>query len=165
MAVLKAFSRSHCEWAIALAILACLPGCGSDHLPTYPVRGKVVFEDGEPLTTGGVVLLESVITDDKGLALNARGLIHADGTFELTTFDDGDGAVAGTHRMLVRAQRDADDYLKRGIIPRPIIDPRFERFETSGLEYTVEEDDNEFEVIVRRPPKTATRRVRGEGQP
>lgn len=159
MAMVNAFLRSHCGSAIVLAILACLQGCGSDHPPTYPVSGKVVFEeDGKPLTTGGVVLLESVVAG--GLpAVNARGLIKADGTFELTTFEDGDGAVAGKHRMLVRAQRDSDDYLKRGIIPRPIINPRFERYETSGLEFTVEEGNNEFKVVVQRPAKTIDRRL------
>jgi hypothetical protein len=149
MTMVDAFLRSHCRLAIVLAILACLQGCGPDHPPTYPVGGKVVFADGKPLTTGGVVLLESVVTE--GLPVNARGLINADGTFKLTTFDDGDGAVAGKHRMLVRPQRDADDYLKRGIIPRPIINPRFERYETSGLEFTVEEGNNEFTVVVEPP--------------
>ena len=115
MTVVNVFLRSHCGLAIVLAILACLQGCGSDHPPTYPVSGKVVFEDGKPLTTGGLVLLESVVTE--GLPVNARGTINADGTFELTTFEDGDGAVAGKHRMLVRPQRDADDYLKRGHHP------------------------------------------------
>ena len=136
---------------------------GPDHPPTYPVSGKVVFEDGKPLTTGGLVLLESVVTE--GLPVNARGTINADGTFELTTFEDGDGAVAGKHQMLVRARRDNDDLLKRGIAPRPIIDPPLEGFDTSGLEYTVEEGNNEFEVVVQRPVKTVERRLPGAREP
>lgn len=44
----------------------------------------------------------------------------------------------------------------------PIINPRFERYETSGLEYTVEEGNNEFEVVVQRPAKTIGRRLQRE---
>ena len=67
----------------------------------YPVNGKVVFENGEPLTTGGVVLCESLDTLSDDMAIMARGKIREDGTFELSTFADGDGAVVGKHRVLV----------------------------------------------------------------
>jgi len=52
---------------------------------------------------------------------------------------------------LVRAQRDQDDYIKRGIIPRPVIDPRFESYPTSGLEMNVKKASNEVTLVVERP--------------
>ena len=140
---------------ILLAALTCWAGCGPQHPPTYPVRGKVVFDDGAPLDTEGVILFESTSAD--GQAFTARGKIQSDGTFEMSTFTDGDGAVAGLHRVLVRAKRDAEDFTKRGIIPRPIIDEKFERYESSGLEFSVEAGDNQYTVEVRRAAKIPSR--------
>lgn len=130
-----------------------LAGCGSGHpAPTYPVTGKVVFsDDGTPLSTGGSILWESVPDEPRELPFNASGAIQADGTFELTTFEEGDGAVAGEHRVLVRPKRDASDWVERGIVPRPVIAPRFERYETSELRFTVKEEGNDFTVTVQRP--------------
>lgn len=141
-----------CQLLLLLAVtnLAFATGCGQRHPPTYPVSGKVVFADGVSLTTGGVVLCNSIV--DGGQSISARGSIHGDGTFTLTTYSDGDGAVAGKHRVLVRAKRDVDDFVVRGIIPLPVIDRRFESYQTSGLEFTVEDRNNEWRLVVERPP-------------
>ena len=133
-------------------LFLALAGYGSGHpAPTYPVTGKVVFSDDTPLATGGVILWESVPDKAGELPFNASGAIQADGTFELTTFEEGDGAVAGEHRVLVRPKRDASDWTERGIVPRPVIAQRFERYETSELRFTVKEEGNEFTVTVQRP--------------
>ena len=108
-----------------------------------------MFPDGTPLTTGGVVLFQAVAGD--GRAAAARGAIRENGMFEMTTSSPGDGAVPGKHRVLVRAQRDQDDYIKRGIIPRPVIDPRFESYQTSRLEVNVKKASNEVTLVVERP--------------
>ena len=141
---------------IALLMLLGMAGCGPRHpAATYPVSGKVVFADGTPLASGGVVLCESVAAEGQP-AFNARGAIQSDGTFRLSTFGEGDGAVAGKHRVLVRAKRDAADYLEKGVIPRPVVDPQSERYETSGLEFTVEQGNNQFTLVVKRPSKDRT---------
>ena len=144
-----------------LTLVFCCAGCGSKHTPTYPLSGKVVFEDGTPLGSGGIVLFESMATENN-LKLNARGMIQPDDTFEMTTFEDGDGAVAGKHRVLVRAKRDQREYIESGIAPRPVIDERFERYETSGLEFTVEQGNNEYKIVVRRPPVLPKKLIQGE---
>ena len=155
--------KHHGAWLGVLATLVGIGGCSSRHpAATYPVSGKVVFADGAPLSTGGIILFKSVATEDQP-TFDARGAIEADGTFRLFTFEEGDGAVAGKHQVLVRAKRDAADYLERGIIPQPVIDPRFEHYETSGLEFTVEEGSNEFTVTVERPGPGATGPMRGLG--
>ncbi len=123
---------------------------------TYPVNGKVVFEDGSPLKTGGVVFSELLSTDAAGI--NARGAIDPEGMFQLTTFKDNDGALPGKHRFLVRADRDAEDYTKRGIIPRPVIAERFEDYDTAELEFTIEEGSNDFELVVTKPRKKKSRK-------
>ena len=59
--------------------------------------------------------------------------------------------MAGEHRVLVRPKRDASDWMERGIVPRPVIAQRFERYETSELRFTVKEEGNDFTVTVERP--------------
>jgi len=125
-----------------------LAGCKESRpAATYPVSGRVVFSDGAPLSTGGVVICESVPAE-KQRTFCARAVIQADGTFRLSTFSDGDGAVAGKHRVLIKAQRGGD----RDHIGPPVIDPRFEAFETSGLELIVEPPgNNQVKLVVERP--------------
>ncbi len=134
---------------LAMTNLAFATGCGKGHPPTYPVNGTVVFTDGTPLTTGGVVLSDSIVDGDP--SINARGAIHQDGTFALSTFAHEDGVIAGKHRVLVRAKRDVDDFVVRGIIPLPVIAKRFERYETSGFEFTVADENNQWRLLVDRP--------------
>ena len=77
--------------AAGLAALVLVPffGCGSDMSPgdgmTVPVKGKVTYK-GEPLSQG-----EVVFEPDGGR--EAYGWVQLDGTFELTTFKQGDGAL------------------------------------------------------------------------
>ena len=132
-------------------IAAGVCGCGPGHPTTYPVSGTVVFDDAAPLTSGGFIGFESTPAD--GLPVNARGVIRDDGTFVLSTFSDGDGAVAGRQRVLVRVHRKRPEgaQFQEDRIPPPVIDRRFERYATSGLEFTVEEGRNEFTVVVQRP--------------
>lgn len=169
-ATVMARARAAVWLLLGVGLLAAVAGgCGPGHPKTYPVRGKVVFDDGAPLTSGAFIAFES--TPAEGLPVNARGLVRADGTFVLSTFGDADGAVAGKHRVLVRAQRAPPDASEasldatskpaidpRDAISKPVIDLRFERYETSGLEFTVTEGDNEFTVVVQWPVQAADRR-------
>ena len=137
-----------------LILTGALAGCGSRHPPTYPVTGKVVFGNGTTLTSGGIIISEPVSGGE--LPVNARSKIADDGSFRLSTYESGDGAVAGEHRFLVRAERTTDEDMMTGRVPRPVIDRRFESFATSGLQFTVQEQDNDFTIEVQRPLKPKT---------
>ena len=146
------YNARHSRWLIVLVTVAGFVGCGSGPATTYPVSGEVVFDDGTPFTTGGVVMFESIALEDQPVR-TAAGTLAADGTFRVSTFKEGDGAVAGKHRVLVRPKREAldiDDFRDRQT-SKPVIDPRFESYETSGLMFTVEPGNNEFTVVVKRP--------------
>lgn len=84
---------------IALAALFLLPctGCGSKAqsftATTVPVKGKVTYQ-GKPLTKG-------TVTFEPDSGREAHGEIKSDGSFVLTTFKEGDGAVPGLHRVAV----------------------------------------------------------------
>lgn len=117
--------------AVALFLfLGCQP---SDRLPTYPVEGRVVLADGSPLDGGddGAVIWESV---EHGIS--ATGAIDAEGRFTLTTYEPGDGAVAGKHRVAISPPTPEGDPDER--INRPTIHPKFRDLDASGLEATIE---------------------------
>ena len=130
-------------------------------MPTYPVRGKVTFPDGTPLE-GGRVEFELVSSKHR---VSARGVIRPDGSFELGTFQPGDGALAGEHRAIVMPPLPIGD--RDGVDSLPvIIDPHFQRFDSSGLKFTVTPDgDNEFHIPVFGPGQDgAPPRLPGAGR-
>ena len=100
------FGRPHGKWtgfAAALAGLVLLAALGCSRKPTlpetYPVRGKAVFSDGQPVP-GGAIKFES----QSDATVVANGQINRDGTFTLRTFKVGihaPGAIAGPHRITV----------------------------------------------------------------
>jgi len=83
-------------WAVLVSALCA--GCGSSPAlpvsPPVPVKGRVTFR-GKPLTQGRIVLEPT----DGGH--DAEGTIQPDGTFALTTFKEGDGALLGVHRVVI----------------------------------------------------------------
>jgi hypothetical protein len=129
--------------AVLAYILAAAGGCGSGN--TSPVRGKVVFKDGKPLT-GGLVVFRPV---DQKLQVSSRGDIRADGTFILGTYQEGDGAIPGKYQAAITPPPRRK--VRERPIEDPIIDPRFESYETSGLEFEVKRGKNEFKIEVDKP--------------
>ena len=124
-------------------LLLMVVGCGPRQ---YPVRGKVTYPDGKPLTEG-MVVFES---QDQEKPVTARGGIHPDGSYELGTHKPGDGALAGRYRVLVAPKSDPNA-VDRPSCPPPF-DPRFASFDTSGLEYQVVAGTNDFPILVTSAP-------------
>ncbi len=132
-------------------VVSAVGGCGGPK--TYAVQGKVIYKDGTPLTDGQVVF-EPV---DPTVKVSARGDIKPDGTFRLTTYKDGDGAVEGKYRAVVLPPWPPEVYENRPA-PPPVIDPRFQEFERSGLEFTVTPGKNNFTLVVEKPAGPGRRR-------
>jgi hypothetical protein len=114
-------------------------GCGGKK--TYPVEGQVVVKGGgvpAEALAGYVVTFESEVEK-----VGATGSVGKDGTFRMTTTKNGDGAVAGKHRVsLIPETWDA----------KMVLPSRYHRLETSGLEVTVEPRTNEITLEVE--PRT-----------
>jgi hypothetical protein len=120
---------------LLVCAVVALAGCGDGRPERVPVSG-VVLIDGEPLTRGYV----------KFVPANGRpslGKIAADGKFALTCFDGGDGAIPGTHRVQVSANRIISANKIEWFAPSKYAD-----FRTSGIEVVVAEpvDDVTIEL-------------------
>ena len=131
---------------LIVLIVVALSGCGrGGGLPTYPATGQVSYPDGRPLE-GGTIIFESVEH-----TVTARGAIDIDGGFELGTYESGDGAVAGSHRVAISPPSQMDVDPDEGEVPA-LVHSRFTHPDTSALEFTVSADGpNRFEVTVERP--------------
>ena len=123
-----------------LALLAV--GCGRPayQLDTAPVRGKVTL-DGKPLPSGYVVIPVA-----KGRM--ASGRLQDDGTFVMTTYDEGDGAQVGTHPVIVN-ELPPDEFSPVPKEKRIPIPARYSSAGTSGITIEVKPDeDNYLEIAL-----------------
>jgi hypothetical protein len=129
---------------VGLLLLVGAVGCGPK---LYPVRGKVTLPDGTSLTEG-LVVFES---KDADKPITARGQIQADGHYELGTYRPGDGALPGTYRVLIAPKTDPNAADKKQ--PPPPFDSRFMAFKTSGLEFEVKAESNEYPIQLTKSTK------------
>ena len=116
-------------------------GCSADapstpSVKTHPVQGKVAFANGQPFGEG-IIQFQPVAGSGGG----SQGEIKADGRFELTTVQENGqtspGAIAGKYRVLV--------------MPRMTEAQSEVPIELAG-EFTIEEKDNEFSLVVPNSP-------------
>jgi hypothetical protein len=101
--------------------------------PLNPVHGKVVFEDGRPVS-GGSVRFDPL----KEPTVTTTGVIGPDGTFVLKSFKVGvlsTGATAGPHRVVVN-----------------FADPTIPAFEYPKS-FVVKPGDNEFTLTIPKRPR------------
>jgi hypothetical protein len=135
------------RWAMLVAGVG-LCGCGNR---LHPVEGQLVWPDGQPAKelAGSMVYFESAEHHTV-----SRSEVLADGTFRLTTErPGGDGVPPGTHRVYVAEKRSggpADDF--KPVSPA-LMDERFGKPDTSGLEVTVPPPDGRVVLKVDRAPR------------
>lgn len=79
--------------SLGLALLLAATGCRSYEKETAPVRGTVTL-DGQPIP-GATVMC----APPSGRA--ASGVVGPDGSFALSTYGKGDGAIIGRHPVAV----------------------------------------------------------------
>lgn len=82
---------------LLLSSVLLLVGCGTESA-TVPVSGTVTYND-EPVTQGRVMFVPISQDNPSHPGKSAYAEVAADGTFTLTTYEEGDGAIAGTHRV------------------------------------------------------------------
>ena len=124
----------HHFFAIVLPCIFVI-GCSSGFIPT---GGKVTFEDGSPVTSGGIVF-------ETG-GFMADGHIQSDGSYTLSSLKPGDGLPAGTYKVTISS-------VEFGADNRPIyyVNPKFSDPATSGLTAEVSKGQSKFDFTVTKP--------------
>lgn len=90
-------STNICFAIIVTSLLTVCVGCGPSRPETAPVSGHVTFQ-GKSVTEGTIVF-----QPEQGR--QAIATIGADGSYTLTTFEQGDGAMLGKHRVTIESRR------------------------------------------------------------
>ena len=117
---------------VLAVVLATYWGCSDSSQyvgKTFPVKGKVLYR-GKPLTSGRIVF------EPRDSGREASGGIQPDGTFELSTFAKGDGAVPGTHRVAVTS----------GKVGKQVVPVKYQNTSSSKTEVEVAEGKSEYIV-------------------
>jgi hypothetical protein len=109
-------------------LLVVLVGCGGGQ--GHPVEGKVMYEDGSPLTAGAIVFHPD---DAKGIT--ARGGIDETGAFKLNSDNGKTGAFPGSYKVTITANKPnpKDEYGE----PIQLLPKKYANPSTSGLTATV----------------------------
>ena len=126
--------------------LLVLGGCGPHRPETAPVSG-VVLLDGKPLAKAQVMF---VLADGGRPAL---GETDAEGQYQLSTFEDGDGALVGRHGVAITANKISKPPLGSDGLPLPLnkvaiewfAPERYSRVDSSGLNAEVQRGHNTFD--------------------
>lgn len=128
-------------WPLFVALALVATGCGRS-VGLVPVRGRVTI-DGEPLTTGAVML-----QPDAGPASQAK--INPDGSFCLGTFEPEDGAIPGRAVVRVVCRKDITPAGGERAFGPSLIPEHYTRFETSGLEVDVQPGMDSLDIALTR---------------
>src|SRR4051794_35085019 len=147
--------------AVLIVTAALLAGCGGD--PSKPKLGRVsgtVTYKGKPVTKG-IVTFIPISGPGSKTGQSAMGEIGKDGSYVLTTFENGDGAVLGEHIVLVQSRED-DPALEGHDMPIPdaqgrvkikpsknLVPAKYATAEESPLRQTVVAGRNAFPIELK----------------
>ena len=138
---------------IAGLMLLGVLGCGSGQLPAYPVEGNVVFQDG------GWPMFGTIEFYNQEHKINARGKLNRDGKFTLTTYKEGDGAIAGKHKVvIIQIVTDPTGPLgesKMKVVHNhgALVARKYLDYRTSGLACDIKQGINSVELVVEKGEK------------
>ena len=131
---------------VAMTFMSVL-GCAGDKKKTNIVRGKITF-NGKDVPNGTITFFpESGPT--------ATGEIKPDGSYTLTTFQNGDGAVEGNYTVVVVAMQNQVGRLpeERTPLPPPIVPEKYTSAATSDLRAEVKAGENVINFDLESPKK------------
>ena len=130
---------------VVLAAVVLVPS-GCSHRPkTAPVHGKVTYK-GKPVPNGTVSFIP-----DGGTA--ATGEIGPDGSYALTTFRKGDGAILGKHKVVISALEAGNPGEVAASLPAPIVPTKYMNLSTTDLRAEVKDEDNTIDFDLQDPKK------------
>jgi len=131
------------------ALLVAVPmlcSCAKDQRPPlYPVQGKV-FCQGKP-AAGAMLFFHPGEGGANPAGMLPHGVVEADGSFRVGTYEEQDGAQAGQYRVTVRwtSKAKSSDDDERSLLPSRYLNPG-----TSGLRAEVRNEPTELQFQLTR---------------
>lgn len=137
--------------AIIVAMLPLVIGCGESGPDVVPVSGQVLI-DGQPMAAGIPGFIQLVPAEGRP----ASGDIDAQtGKFTLTTAEKDDGAVLGTHKVVVIVQQMV------GQESVSLIPAKYADLATTDLTVTIDGPTDALKVELTGPLKPANPSAEG----
>jgi hypothetical protein len=150
-----------CRCLVLVTTATFLFGCSGD--ASKPklgrVSGKVTYNSQR--VTKGIVSFVPSSGPGTETGQSATGEIGPDGSYKLTTFESGDGAVLGEHKVLIQSRED-DPVLKGRGMPIPdaqgnfktkppkyLVPQKYETADKTPLRFTVKEGNNSYDIELK----------------
>ena len=142
-----------CSFLCGLVIVTSAIGCGggSDNPAVGTVSGKITH-NGQSVTSG-IVQFTPGQSGGKGPAGKpASGNVGADGTFKLSTYGNGDGAVIGKHKVNYAPPVVSIDEKTHSENSKPVVGP-YDGLVPSKADAEVNAGDNKVDIELIPGPK------------
>lgn len=132
----RRLSVCHLVTLSSCLFVCLLAGCGDKGPKTAVVHGTVTYK-GKPVPNGSINFVPA-----DGPA--ATGEIRSDGSYRLTTFRKGDGAILGTHKVVIVAMQDQSGQAVEAYtpLPPPIVPVKYTSLATTDLTAEVKDQEN-----------------------
>lgn len=141
-------TRSTRWWVLTSLLVASSAGCSSENrIETGTVSGVVTY-NGDPLQIGSLLFVPV------GGGPSAEANIGTDGSFEMGTYEDDDGAVLGEHKVMITAFTSPggsglpEDVIDGDGAPVSVIPDFYGDLEKSGLKVDVKSGDNSIDFVL-----------------
>lgn len=150
-------TRNYLSVILVLSVLMLTIGCGgTDFGPIGAIKGKLTFRSKKVPEGTKVIFMNSEVGH------TGFGLTDAEGNYSIEWRREGktyDGLPVGTYGVMIVAaefvdvdEMSADEMLEGGPgnTPKRIsIPPKYMRVSTSGLEFTINNGENEIDIDVK----------------
>jgi len=130
----SATSRHLLAASYLIASVAVFGCSSSSELPTVPVSGRVTFAGGPPPARGSITFMPHSGSSPDGLPSKpGSAQFDANGSFVVTSFDEGDGLLPGTYGVSISCIKDYQnlsanpdsiavrDYVPQGFRPDDLV--------------------------------------------
>jgi hypothetical protein len=125
---------------IGVISLCVLGGCNGSPYEVAPVRGLVKLNDA-PFPQGSIVFSPIAQGEDANPGKPGTAKIQPDGSYQLSTFSKGDGAVVGEHWVTI-INHDEDN-MPDGV-------PEFARIQVPEKKMVAAGKDNQIDIVLSR---------------
>ena len=134
---------------VALVSLVAMvaAGCGraEKQVPVVPVTGSISFQGKPP--AGAQIVLHAASGSETDAVVAPVGLVKPDGSFEISTYGEGDGAPAGEYTATVQWFKLVSGDGGSGRGPN-VLPPKYSQAQTSPIKVAVKTEATQLPPIV-----------------